>query len=126
MSTEIDNDIIGGGEIGLKLVNKKSEEFSGLLNKLNTIDNKKKLLWKEIYRNSIYDRNSAYMLFNELHKTMGLTQTDQVIASSSLAKYLDKINKANDQLIKLAELIAKEEYESSKIDEDDMYDQIGN
>ena len=44
-------------------IEKKSEQFSDLLDSLESTENKKKMLWKEIYDNAITDRMNAYMLF---------------------------------------------------------------
>jgi hypothetical protein len=41
-----------------------------------------------------------------------------------MAKYIERMNKANDQLIKLAELISKEEEKASQIDPDNLFAQI--
>lgn len=120
-----DKNKIANGDLDLKQITEKARVFSDLLGKINTVDPKKKLLWSEIYRNAVYDRNSAYLLFNELHTIMGMSIGDQTMAANSLTKYLDKINKANDQLLKLAELLAKEESDSQVINSDDVYDQIG-
>ena len=42
----------------------------------------------------------------------------------TLSKYLERMNKSNDQLIKLAELIAKEEERSDSVDPDDIFKKI--
>ena len=43
---------------------------------------------------------------------------------STLSKYLERMNKSNEQLLKLAEIIARAEMENSKIDPDDLFSQI--
>jgi len=41
-----------------------------------------------------------------------------------LSKYLERMNKSNEQLLKLADIIAKAEAENTKIDPDDLFSQI--
>ncbi len=42
-------------------IEKKINQFSDILNELSTTEDKKKLLWKEIYENAINDVTSAYI-----------------------------------------------------------------
>ena len=44
----------------------KIEKFSDLLDSLTSTEDKKKLLWKEIYENALNDRESAGILFTDL------------------------------------------------------------
>jgi len=105
-------------------IEKKSELFSELLDSLESTENKKKLLWKEIYDNAISDRLNAYMLFTGVYTNMGNSTADHISVGSTLSKYLERMNKSNDQLIKLAELIAKEEERSEAVDPDDIFSKI--
>ena len=50
--------------------------------------------------------------------------TEHATLGSTLTKYLERMNKANDQLLKLAEIMSKSESEYSKIDADDLFSQI--
>ena len=102
----------------------KSSKFSELLDSLQATENRKKMLWKEIYDNAIKDRLNAYMLFTGIYVSMGNSTTDQITVGSTLSKYLERMNKSNDQLIKLAELIAKEEESNSAVDPDDIFSKI--
>ena len=43
---------------------------------------------------------------------------------SIMAKYIERMSKSNDQILKLAELIAKEEEKSEAISTDDIFSQI--
>jgi len=105
-------------------IEEKSSKFSDLLDSLQSTENKKKMLWKDIYNNAITDRLNAFMLFTGIYTTMGNSTTDHISVGSTLSKYLERMNKSNDQLIKLAELIAKEEERSSSIDPDDIFSKI--
>ena len=105
-------------------VEKKSEAFSKLLESIEATENKKKLLWKEIYDNAITDRLNAYMLFTGIYTNMGGSLADNISVGPTLSKYLERMNKSNDQLIKLAELIAKEEERSDALDPEDIFKKI--
>ena len=43
---------------------------------------------------------------------------------SIMSKYIERMSKSNDQILKLAELIAKEEEKSEAISSDDIFSQI--
>ena len=103
---------------------KKVDEFSDVLQKIEHADAKKKILWKEIYENAITDRQNAHVLFVEAYTTMSQGTTEHAALGSTLTKYLERMNKANDQLLKLAEIMARSEDEFNKINADDLFDQI--
>lgn len=102
-------------------------DFSDLLSQINGLGDKKKQLWREIYENAITDRQHAYMMFDELVGIVRGKTTEHAVHGRSLASYLERMNKANDQLIKLVELVAKAEDVDE--DEDDspekLYERIG-
>ena len=101
----------------------KLEKFSDILDGLVTTEDKKKLLWKEIYENALEDRESAKILFEDLMlQSMGNT-ANHAMFGTSMAKYLERMSKSNDQILRLAELIAKEE-DKSQISADDIFSQI--
>tara|TARA_Y100001970_G_C14251161_1_gene872000 strand:- start:2506 stop:2862 length:357 start_codon:yes stop_codon:yes gene_type:complete len=102
----------------------KINSFGELLNSIENLEGKKKYLWKEIYENAVVDRMNAYMMFTDVYTTMSAGISDHVQLGSIMAKYLERMNKANDQLIKLADLIASEEEKNSKLDPDDLFSQI--
>ena len=54
---------------------------------------------------------------------IGNTANHQVFGTT-MAKYLERMNKSNEQILKLAELISKAEERSEKIDPDDLFSQI--
>ena len=105
-------------------IDEKMKEFSDLLDSIDSLEDKKKLLWREIYNNSIIDRMNAYMLFTDIYTTMQGGTNDHVQLGATMSKYIERMNKSNDQLIKLAELIAKEEEKAASIDIDDMFSKI--
>jgi len=107
-----------------KKIEKKVKDFSNVLEKIEHADAKKQILWKEIYENAILDRQNAHLLFVEAYTTMSQGTTEHATLGSTLTKYLERMNKANDQLLKLAELMNKSETEFNKIDADDLFSQI--
>tara|TARA_B100000131_G_scaffold296214_1_gene313839 strand:- start:136 stop:504 length:369 start_codon:yes stop_codon:yes gene_type:complete len=103
-------------------IESKITRFSELLESLENTEDKKKLLWKEIYENSLSDRENASILLTDL-----LMQTRGNLANHGtygtiLSKYLERMSKSNDQILRLAEIIAKEEEKS--VDINDIYSKI--
>ena len=105
-------------------IEKKSEQFSDLLDSLESTENKKKMLWKEIYDNAISDRMNAYMLFTGIYTNMGNSMADHISVGPTLSKYLERMNKSNEQILRLAELISKAEEQAARIDPDDLFNKI--
>ena len=64
------------------------------------------------------------MLFVEAYTQMRSGLAEHVAIGSTLAKYLERMNKSNEQLLKLADIIAKAEVENNRIDPDDLFSQI--
>ena len=105
--------------------NKKIESFGDILDAIESTEDKKKLLWKEIYENALNDRENASILFMDL-----MTQSQGNAANRStfgpiMAKYLERMSKSNDQILRLAELIDKADSKAEIIDPDDIFNQIG-
>ena len=119
MSKNIDNEIKKA-----KKKKTKIEQFSDLLDGLTNTEDKKKMLWKEIYENAVSDRENAYILFHEAYSNMMKSAAEHITVGPILNKYLERMNKANDQLIKLSELISKAEEQAVKIDPEDIFSQI--
>lgn len=110
-----------------KSVNKddKIKEFSDLLDGLESTEDKKKMLWKESYQNSLEDRESASILLNDLLVTIPGNPTNHSSYGTLATKYLERMSKCNDQIIKLAELIAKEQERNDAVSPDDIFKSIG-
>ena len=102
----------------------KIKNFAEMLAGLAQTDEKKKLLWKEIYGNSLSDRERASILFTEAYKSMGSGSSDHVTLGAIMTKYLERMGKSNDQILKLAELIQKSEMEETKVDPNDLFSKI--
>jgi CRISPR/Cas system-associated endonuclease Cas1 len=111
-------------EISDRSIQEKVKDFSVLLNQIETVNDKKKQLWKEIYENAICDRQNAYIMFVKLVMIVQDKSTEHAVHGRSLSSYIERMSKANEQLIKLAELVAKAEAASETIDPDDVFDKI--
>lgn len=104
---------------------KRVKDFTEVLSKIEHADAKKRILWKEIYENAMLDRQNAHVLFVEAYTSMSSGTAEHATIGSTLSKYLERMNKANDQLIKLAELISKSENDHNALNADDLFTQIG-
>jgi len=106
--------------------NAKIQDFGDLLDTLATTDEKKKMLWKEIYSNATSDRESASVLYTQLFMAMTTSSAQEHSnLGPMLMKYLERMGKSNDQLIKLAEMISDSEKEVGMTPED-VFEAIGN
>jgi hypothetical protein len=102
----------------------KIKEFSDLLDSLEKTEDKKKLLWKESYQNALDDRENANILLVDLMKVSMNNSTNHLQFGSLMAKYLERMSKTNDQILKLAELIAKEQESNDSVSPDEIFSQI--
>jgi len=103
---------------------KKVKDFGDLLDSLNSTDEKRKMLWKEIYQNAVTDRENAYSLYISLYQSMGSSSNDHTTHGGTLVKYLERMGKANEQIIKLAEMIKSTEEEESSLSPEDIFNKI--
>jgi hypothetical protein len=102
----------------------KVRDFSELLAQIDNVSDKKKKLWREIYENAVTDRQNAYILFEKLISITEDKSTEHAIHGKSLSSYIERMSRANDQIIRLAELVAKSESKESEIDPDELYRQM--
>ena len=110
----------------LSSIKNKVDAFSDILEGLNSTEEKKKLLWKEIYENAVVDRENASMLFTDAWKCMQGGTSEHVSLGGTMSKYLERMCKSNEQILRLAELITKAEEKEATIDQDDLFAQIDN
>jgi uncharacterized protein YeeX (DUF496 family) len=104
----------------------KIKDFSDLLHQIDGVTDKKKRLWKEIYENAVTDRQNAYVLFTTLVEMVQDKSTEHAIHGKTMATYIERMSRANDQIIKLAELVSKsEEKQEEEIDPEEMFKKIG-
>ena len=110
-------------------------DFSSLLDSLNKLKDKKKRLWQLIFENAVTDRRNAYVAFVDLYSQVHSSHEKHAIHGQNLSKYLERMGKATDQLLKLAELVAAAEEKEVPEESDeglpedsngDIYSQIQN
>tara|TARA_Y100000310_G_C20637542_1_gene792018 strand:- start:931 stop:1326 length:396 start_codon:yes stop_codon:yes gene_type:complete len=100
----------------------KIEKFADLLDSLESTEDKKKLLWKEVYENALNDRENAGVLFTDLLVQSRGNASNHTMFGPIMSKYLERMAKSNDQILRLAELIAKEDDRS--VDANDIFNRI--
>jgi H2-forming N5,N10-methylenetetrahydromethanopterin dehydrogenase-like enzyme len=110
---------------GSEKLKKKLEVFSDILDDLASTEEKKKLLWKEVYENALVDRENAGMLFTDAWSRMGTGSTEHVTLGSTLTKYLERMSKSNEQILRLVEIISKAEEKNYRMEPDDIFSSIG-
>jgi len=106
-----------------KTIEEKIKDFSDILDELQNTKDKKKLLWKESYNNALNDRISATILVDDLLLKIQGNLNNHTQFGILITKYLERMAKSNDQILRLAELIAKEE-EKQGMSADDIFNQI--
>jgi len=105
----------------------KSQNFSKIVNGIENLADEKKLLYREIYENAITDRQNAYMQFSIL---VGIcnngssNSTEYAIHGKGISAFIDRMAKANDQLLKLSDLLRRAEERDNFIDPEEMFNQI--
>lgn len=108
-------------------IKKQDENLSNFeieLEKLKSLDPKKRILWSQIYQNAVDDRNSALTLFTAAYANMTQTAQDHIALGSILVKYLEKMSKSNQQLIDLSLLLTKEDEKNEQINPEDLFKEI--
>jgi hypothetical protein len=117
-----------------KKATQQMNDFSSLLDSLNKLKDKKKRLWQLIFENAVTDRKNAYVAFVDLYSQVHSSHEKHAIHGQNLSKYLERMGKATDQLLKLAELVAaaeeketpEEEEDTVSHDSNDIYSAIQN
>jgi hypothetical protein len=111
--------------IDQKILN-QVDNFSDLLDGLSSIEDKTKHLWRQIYENAVQDRKNAYIMWIDLYGYVHANPTEHAIHGQNLARYMERMSKANDQILKLADLVsrASEQDLDNMMNEEDIYDNI--
>jgi hypothetical protein len=113
----------------LNMIDERSQEsriqdFSDLLSKITNVDDKRKQLWKEIYENAILDRRNAYVMFIKLNQISKDNSNEHAVHGRTMATYLERMSRSNDQLIKLSEILSHTDEDNKPIDSDKMFEMI--
>lgn len=104
------------------------KDFRELLDSISSLEDKKKALYIKIYEQSMTDRNNAYCAYADLYTHVHGNFGNHAIHGQTLCKYLERMSKCTDQLLKLAELISvaeEKEEQKNKKSPTDIYNEIG-
>lgn len=115
MST-IDDEILKADEA--------AKGFSEILDQIEEVPSQQKKLWLEIYANAVEDRARARSMFDVLVETCKSTSGELAVHGATIAKFLERMSRANDQLGKLSELITLVKEKNEKIDIENVYNAI--
>jgi flagellar biosynthesis chaperone FliJ len=127
MSLEDDKKALDGiVEMTERSVEERIRDFGEILQDIESMDDKMRRLWKEIYENSIADRQNSYVMFTKLVKIAGDKSTEHAVHGKSIATYIERMQKANEQLVKLADLIAQAKKKDDSFNPDELFRQIKN
>ena len=101
--------------------------FNELLETLSSTEEKQKSLWRLIFENANTDRLNAYIVWLDLYSKVHGDASGHAIHGQNLSRYMERMAKANDQFIKLAELVGNaKKKDVSEITEDSIYEQMEN
>jgi hypothetical protein len=120
-----DNNVIDEfPQLNDKSQTERVKDFGELLATIENIDDKMKQLWKEIYENAINDRAIAYVMFVKLAQISQDKSNEHAVHARSMANFVERMSKANDQLLKLADLISRSDPANKPIDQNEIFDAI--
>ena len=122
MSKKSDVEKINDQIDGLKHKEIKVSQFSDILESIENLDDKKRVLWLEIYHNALTDRENASILFTDTILQIKGNAANHSILGPVVVKYIERMSRANDQIIKLAEMITAEE--NKPLDTGSIFDKI--
>lgn len=112
-------------ELDTKIKNQISN-FGELLESISSVEEKQKQLWKHIFENAVQDRKNAYIMWIDLYGFVHANPNEHAIHGQNLSRYMERMSKANDQILKLTELVsrASEDQVDSMTTEESIYDNI--
>jgi len=107
-------------------IKKQLSNFGALLDTISSVEDKTKLLWKQIFENAVQDRKNAYIMWIDLYGFVHANPNEHAIHGQNLSRYMERMSKANDQILKLTELVsrASEEQVDAMTTEESIYDNI--
>ncbi len=102
----------------------KLKKFGDLLEKIEDVDSNVKSLWLEIYQNATADRERASMLYTDIFMDVRGSPEKHGLYGVQMTKYLERMCKSNDQLLRLTEMIERVERASAGVDANDIFEKI--
>jgi hypothetical protein len=113
-------------EMTERSVEEKIRDFGAILKDIESLDDKMRQLWKEIYENALADRQNSYVMFTQLFSLVTNKSTEWAVHGKTLHASVERMQKANEQLVKLAELISRAKNRDDALDPEALFDQIKN
>lgn len=102
--------------------------FTEMIDAMGGIDVERKRLFKEVYANAVNDRERATKLFDDLSGHIDEEKTNidaaHTIHGATLTRYLERMHRSNEQLIKLAEMISDAMGTDENVNLDDVFSRI--
>ena len=98
--------------------------FDKLLSEIGGVDARLRHLWLEAYTNAMSDRLLAYIAYTDLLPKILANRDNHGLFGDKLTKYMERMSRANDQLISLSKQIAEASVVSSNVDPDTIYSQM--
>jgi hypothetical protein len=95
------------------------EDFTSLLTAID-LDPRLASLWKLIYANAMTDRKNAFALFLDLYVITFSDAEKHFQHGQTLTKYMEAMSRANQQLLKLADLVDKARDKKEERDNSDL------
>lgn len=111
-------------DLSSKSQSERVKDFAELLTTIEGVDTKMKQLWREIYENAIMDRQNCYVMFVKLVQIAQDKSNEHAVHARSMATFVERMSKANDQLLKLADLISRSDPANAPIDQDGIFSAI--
>jgi hypothetical protein len=103
---------------------KKTEEFKELLGDIESLSDKRKSLLAELYNNITIDRMNAYAMLQILVEIVGTSSADWAVHNRVVTSLLSTMQKANEQLGKLAEHINQLREDEDTANPEEIFSQI--
>lgn len=103
----------------------RQQDFRDLLESISSMDERKRKLWMLIYTNAIEDRQRALEQYQDLKTIVIGKSSEHALHGKTIAAFMERMSKSNDQLLRLADLIENAEDKNNQ-DPDDLYDSIKN
>jgi len=98
--------------------------FDSLLNDITVVEHKLRVFWKLLFENAMTDRKNAYVAYIDLYIKCHTKPEMHAIHGVTLAKYLERMEKSNAQLLKLAEIVQSALEHENKNDDDNEVENV--
>lgn len=107
-----------------KIMNVRLDKFYEYVETLKDVDEGTLSLWTSIYEQALEDRQNSYRLYHDLWMTMQGDLTAHTMNGQIIARYVERMSKANDQMLQLATLMRESIVKETGINPDDIFNAI--